>query len=490
MSVTCEEKPLPDTSTLFPHLHSNPATLPLSLNPFTITTTTGFLPLRPPRVDLPASFAALTNLVEKLPIVRQDGSPGLLANFQLGNTIDAGALPDLSDALDELIVQDGKPNLSSITTAFRDYAFLASAYLLEPCWEAWNANRETGYGLGRQVLPKCIARPLLKTAALIDIPPFMSYAAAYALYNYRYHDPAIGYSRYSNLRLIRAFEQGLDPRSSEAGFVLTHVDMVKHSPSLIQGVTRILDMIEESTRTPSLNNRDGVNQGFEILLSAMEKIEASMETMWSNSLPRDYNAYRTFIFGITSQSMFPNGVVYEGHNGNKPLFFRGESGANDSMIPLLDHLLEIPMPANPLTAILKDFRAYRPLPHRQFLSFVMNKATELGVAAYCRADPTTAILYLQLLDHVRSFRWRHWLFVREYILKRSKHPTATGGSPIVTWLPNQLLAVMDLMVDVYEGGLSRENGEFKRLQGMMDNVRKQRAKLEKEVQKWCQERGW
>ena len=317
----------------------------------------------------------------------------------------------------------------------------------------------------------------------------MSYAAAYALYNYRYHDPAIGYSRYSNLRLIRAFEQGLDPRSSEAGFVLTHVDMVKQSPALIQGVTRILDKIEESTRTPSFNNRDGVNQGFEILLNAMEKIEASMETMWSNSLPRDYNAYRTFIFGITSQSMFPNGVVYEGHNDNKPLFFRGESGANDSMIPLLDHLLEIPMPANPLTAILKDFRSYRPLPHRQFLSFVMSKATELGVAAYCRADPTTAILYLRLLDHMRSFRWRHWLFAREYILKRSKHPTATGGSPIVTWLPNQLLAVMDLMVDVYErSGLS--GGEkHSGLEEMMENAKKQRIKLDKEVQKWCQERG-
>ncbi len=317
----------------------------------------------------------------------------------------------------------------------------------------------------------------------------MSYAAAYALYNYRYHDPAIGYSQYTNLRLIRAFEQGLDPKSSEAGFVLTHVDMVKHSPSLIQGVTRILDKIEESTRMPSFDDRDGVNQGFEILLRAMEKIEVSMETMWSNSLPKDYNAYRIFIFGITGQSMFPNGVVYEGHNDNRPLFFRGESGANDSMIPLLDYLLEIPMPANPLTTILKDFRSYRPLPHRQFLSFVMSKATKLGVAAYCRADPTTAILYLRLLDRVRSFRWRHWLFAREYILRRSKHPTATGGSPIVTWLPNQLLAVMDLMVDVYERSGLCEGEKHRGLEEMMENAKRQRIKLDKEVQKWCQERG-
>ena len=30
-------------------------------------------------------------------------------------------------------------------------------------------------------------------------------------------------------------------------------------------------------------------------------------------------------------------------------------------------------------------------------------------------------------------------------MKYSDHPVATGGSPIVTWLPNQLSAVMDLM---------------------------------------------
>jgi hypothetical protein len=54
--------------------------------------------------------------------------------------------------------------------------------------------------------------------------------------------------------------------------------------------------------------------------------------MWKNSKPSEYLSFRIFIFGITSQSMFPNGVVYEGINDNKPMFFRGESGANDSMV--------------------------------------------------------------------------------------------------------------------------------------------------------------
>lgn len=54
--------------------------------------------------------------------------------------------------------------------------------------------------------------------------------------------------------------------------------------------------------------------------------------MWGNSKPSEYLSFRVFIFGITSQSMFPKGVIYEGVEDNQPLFFRGESGANDSIV--------------------------------------------------------------------------------------------------------------------------------------------------------------
>lgn len=325
---------------------------------------------------------------------------------------------------------------------------------------------------------------LLTILYRLDIPPFMSYAAAYSLYNYRFENANIGLSEYSNLRLIRAFEKGLDPLSSEAGFVLTHVDMVQYSSGLVKGAVEVLDTVAADAGS------DALLGPLELLLNTMEVVEQSMETMWSHSRPKDYLSYRTFIFGITNQSMFPDGVVYEGINDNKPLFFRGESGANDSMIPLLDHLLEIPMPQNPLTEILKDFRSYRPKPHRDFLAHVRARAAAVGVAAYCRRDVATAVRYLRLLDHVRSFRWRHWLFAREYIIRRSSHPTATGGSPIVTWLPNQLFAVMELMCQVWEDIPSvSKAGLTAAVTDMMENVVDQRDKLQKEVERWCQDRN-
>ena len=77
-----------------------------------------------------------------------------------------------------------------------------------------------------------------------------------------------------------------------------------------------------------------------------------------------------------------------------------------------------------------------------------------------------------------------------YIIRRSTHPTATGGSPIVTWLPNQLQAVMKLMTSTWEGiSVEQRAGVSKDVVEMMENVVDQRDKLQKEVDRWCQERG-
>ena len=149
-----------------PHIEADPETLPTSFDPFTVTTSTGFMPLRTPLVNLPSAFASLQALAEKMPVQKVDGSPGLLATYQLGPTVDQGeALPDLTYAIDDLVGTDGKPDLLAVTAVFRDYAFLASAYLLEPCWERSDKGLD-GFGLGRQTLPKAIAGPLVKTSKM------------------------------------------------------------------------------------------------------------------------------------------------------------------------------------------------------------------------------------------------------------------------------------------------------------------------------------
>ena len=75
----------------------------------------------------------------------------------------------------------------------------------------------------------------------------MEYAGSYALFNYRLADPDTGLE-YDNLRLIRAFEHGLDPQSSEAGFVLVHIAMVKHSGLLVAGTIEALHACSSDDR--------------------------------------------------------------------------------------------------------------------------------------------------------------------------------------------------------------------------------------------------
>lgn len=342
--------------------------------------------------------------------------------------------------------------------------------------------------------------------------PFMEYAGSYALFNYRLVDPAGGLE-YSNLRLIRAFEHGLDPESSEAGFVLVHIDMVRNSGPLVAGTMQCLEAAsragsgsERGGSERGVSERTALNRGLSDIVSAMTRINGVMETMWGKSRPTEYTSFRTFIFGITSQSMFPDGVVYEGLNDEQPLSFRGESGANDSMVPLMDNLLQVPMPTTPLTAILKDFRDYRPSNHKAFLQHVRDRSLELDLKAFAlglnRRDEEedeeearellrrSRGLWLQILNQVRDFRWRHWCFAREYILKRTAHPTATGGSPIVTWLPNQLEAVLAEMADV-DAAARRDDarGLGRVCDDLMEAAMRQRETLRKEVGKYCAERG-
>lgn len=115
---------------------------------------------------------------------------------------------------------------------------------------------------------------------------------------------------------------------------------------------------------------------------------------------------------------------------DKPRYYRGESGANDSIVPTCDNLFQLTFPENPLTSILRDFRSYRPVNHTQFLESVLTRAKQTNVRDICLSNPNTAVWYLANLDKVREFRQRHWNFTKAYIISRSSHPTATGGSPI------------------------------------------------------------
>lgn len=119
-----------------------------------------------PLTILPIEFESLEKLLQALPIKTASGEPGLLAQNKLGETVDKD-FADLSDEIDKY--NDNQVVLSAL---YRDYSFLASAYLLEPCHHEF-VRTGSSYGLGRDILPAQIARPIAKVAELTGFKPFM-----------------------------------------------------------------------------------------------------------------------------------------------------------------------------------------------------------------------------------------------------------------------------------------------------------------------------
>lgn len=48
-----------------------------------------------------------------------------------------------------------------------------------------------------------------------------------------------------------------------------------------------------------------------------------------------------------------------------------------------------------------------------------------------------------MLNAVRKWRSIHWDMTKSYIIANTKFDVATGGTPITTWLPNQLGATLE-----------------------------------------------
>lgn len=133
-----------------PEDHSMPA--------FMVSTTRGFLPRQDPVVKLPKEFEIVDSLLERMPVKTLSGEPGLLGKFTFGDTL-LKELPDLTDAIEKY-----RDDLVVMNALYRDYSFLASAYLLEPCHERFMKGEP--YGLGKQSLPRSIALPIVKVAEL------------------------------------------------------------------------------------------------------------------------------------------------------------------------------------------------------------------------------------------------------------------------------------------------------------------------------------
>jgi indoleamine 2,3-dioxygenase len=90
---------------------------------------------------------------------------------------------------------------------------------------------------------------------------------------------------------------------------------------------------------------------------------------------------------------------------------------------------------------------------REYLAHLESRASFHSVREFCTSSsgsPLLKALYILMVDQVRGFRNRHWNFTKSYIIERTDFALATGGSPIIKYLPNNLATTLRVLEDSYD----------------------------------------
>ena len=429
-------------------------------NFFEVNHKNGFLPKNSPLAVLPKKYTELQVLIDEMPIKKDDGTDGLLS--RRGGIEEA--ISNLSN-LKHLVIEE--KDVFLIQALFRAYSFLTSAYLLAPAH--FNYIETKKYGKAHTVLPSQIAEPFVIVSEKLDVYPFIDYHYSYSLGNYIKIDKSKGYE-WENLAMAAKFS-GMD---DERGFIMLHVDINQHSPELVGSILDYLKADDEKS----------VNLSLSKCLSAMKKINERRQVMWQASRWKHYNDFRVFIMGIKgNDEIFGDGVIYEGVS-DKPVQYRGQTGAQDNIIPTADIFTGVIgyYPTNDLTKYLLDLRSYRPKCIQNFLSDIKDEMGDNRLFNNLKESENEEgfCLLLQILDEIYYFRNGHWQFVQKYIMANTKYAKATGGTPIISWIPNQITAVLNYMSDVID--LIPTGTKHLNKSSYLDSINKKKDLLNKQLQ--------
>jgi indoleamine 2,3-dioxygenase len=403
---------------------------------FNVGPVNGFLPQHLPLKVLPPTYAVLQDILDKMPVQLGENEFGYL---QYPNII--------VEAVDQLpnyvAAVQAESDVRVLQALFRGYSFLASAYTLESSFQHY---RETGhYGKARNVLPIQVAQPFVAVAEKMDVYPWLDYHYAYSLGNFKKKDDA-GDLSWTNLEMCVRFSGQPD----EVGFIMLHVDINQHSPDLVGSVMQTLEAVAN-------NDIQKAEHGLDWNMRTMIEMNNRRREMWKASRWQHYNDFRVFIMGVKgNDELFGDGVTYTGV-WDEPKQFRGQTGAQDDIIPMEDIFSGVInyYPKNELTKYLLDLRTYRPKCIQQFFIDLENEVGgihERGLFGYLKEQKSVVGLsrLLGILEQIYHFRNGHWQFVQKYIMANTPYAKATGGTPITSWLPNQLKAVMQQMQDVLD----------------------------------------
>ncbi len=280
-------------------------------------------------------------------------------------------------------------------------------------------------------LPRSLAMGWHAVATHLGRPPMLAYAGQ-VMYNWRRLDPD-GPLAVGNLTMIQNFLGGMD----EEWFVTVHINIEAEAGRGLRALAPAQEAV--------------VRDDPETLLFCFQEIAASLQTMHDILVrmpercePKTYyHRVRPYMFGWKDNPDLPDGMVYEGVDayGGRPVEFRGETGAQSSVIYAFDAILGIEHEHDSMRAHLNEMRGYMPVQDRAFIEAIEQGASiRACIQKQCHSALREA--YNACIHALHRFRKLHIEYAALYIIKPAegakKGAVGTGGTPFTVYLKKHI----------------------------------------------------
>jgi indoleamine 2,3-dioxygenase len=286
-------------------------------------------------------------------------------------------------------------------------------------------------------LPRNLSIAWHTVAQHLDRPPILSYASQ-VLHNWqRIHlqrPISVG-----NLTLTQNFLGGQD----EEWFVTIHVNI-----EAVAG--KALAVLVPAQTAVSQHNISALILHLQTIVQTLTEMHDILRRMPERCDPYVYyHRVRPFMFGWQDNPALPQGMVYDGVYDNQPQRFRGETGAQSSIIPALDAALGIQHEFDAMRAYLAEMRDdYMPRQHREFIELLENgRSLREFVAQNKLTEPALRTAYNDCLATLQRFRQLHIQYAALYILKpaqgEKQGDVGTGGTPFTIYLKKHIRETAD-----------------------------------------------
>lgn len=271
-------------------------------------------------------------------------------------------------------------------------------------------------------VPQSIAVPWVTVAKSMGRFPVLTYAS-HGLNNWRRLEPG-GPIALGNLAVLRNFFGGLD----EDWFVMVHVEIEARAAPLVEAVVAAAEAV-------NANSPEDLQRALRVVADTLQTMLAVLLRVRENCDPHIFfNRVQPFMQGMKD-------VIYEGVTEfeNRPRTFLGGSGAQSTLMPLLDAALGIKHAADALIIYLQELRRYMPLEHQAFLTDV-ERGPSIRDYVLDVHEGGLVKQYDCCVDALGCFRAEHLKMSVEYIQRpaqlqaSTRGERGTGGSPYVGYL--------------------------------------------------------